>query len=128
MTTEEKLKQFILMHYSSIREFTQEIDMPYSTMATILKRGLDNASVTNVIKICQALGISVDDLAEGRIVPVAKEPSNIRKLEDIISTAKHDMLNADQLTLKGHTIPETRVHDLCMMLDLILDYEGMHYE
>lgn len=128
MTTEEKLKQFILMHYSSIREFTQEIDMPYSTMATILKRGLDNASVTNVIKICQALGISVDDLAEGRIVPVVKEASNIRKLEDIISTAKHDMLNADQLTLKGHTITEARVHDLCMMLDLILDYEGMHYE
>ena len=110
MTIEEKLKQFILMHYSSIREFTQEIGMPYSTMATILKRGIDNASVTNVIKICQALGISVDDLAEGRIVPVVKEASNIRKLEDIISTAKHDMLNADQLTLKGHTIPEASMY------------------
>lgn len=67
-TIEESLKDLILNRYKSIREFTCEIDMPYSTMDTILKRGLNRASIGNVIKICHALDISTDELANGRIV------------------------------------------------------------
>jgi hypothetical protein len=72
MTTEQKLKDFILMRFESVREFTQYIEMPYSTFATILSRGVDSASIGNVLKICQGLGISADRLAEGEIVPVSK--------------------------------------------------------
>lgn len=55
MTTEEKLKNYILSKHRSIREFTQSIGMPYSTMTTILKKGVSNANVLTIIKICQAL-------------------------------------------------------------------------
>lgn len=41
--------------------------MPYSTLDTILKRGINKANVVNVIKICNALDINVDKLANGTI-------------------------------------------------------------
>lgn len=70
MTTEEKLKELILSRYKSIREFTLEIDFPYTTLDSIFKRGLNNSSVSNVLKICEALHISADALAKGEIVPI----------------------------------------------------------
>ena len=38
MSVESKLKELILKRYNSIREFTQEIDIPYSTIDSILRR------------------------------------------------------------------------------------------
>ena len=70
MSTEEKLKEFILSKYSSVREFTLEIDFPYTTLDSILKNDIGNSSVTNVLKICKALHISGDALANGEIVPI----------------------------------------------------------
>ena len=85
MTTEEKLRAFILSKYKSVLEFTQAIDMPYGTIQSIFKRGIQNSSVTNIIKICQALGISTDDLAQGNIVPASKIIPEPSKIEDIFS-------------------------------------------
>lgn len=73
--TEDLLKERILSEYKSIREFTQKIDMPYSTLDTILKRGVRNASVDNIIKICEFLNISTDALINGRIERKSAEPT-----------------------------------------------------
>ena len=75
MAIEEKLKEFILTRYTSISEFSRSIEMPNSTLESIFKRGIGNSSVTNVIKICKALKISVDALADGEIVPVNTRPT-----------------------------------------------------
>ncbi len=69
MTIEEKLKILICEKYESQRNFCRQVGMPPSTLNIILKRGVNNASIQNVIKICQALEISTDELAEGRIIP-----------------------------------------------------------
>lgn len=45
---EQKLKDYILSRYKSIREFALNIEMPYSTIDTILKRGINKASVGNI--------------------------------------------------------------------------------
>ena len=74
MSIEEKLKNLILSRYKSIREFTQRADIPYSTFSTIINRGIDNSSVTNVIKICKTLGISADALADGHIADLRSRP------------------------------------------------------
>lgn len=66
MFVEEKLKSIILNRYKSVREFSILIDMPYTTLDSIFKRGIGNSSVTNVIKLCRGLNISVDDLVEGK--------------------------------------------------------------
>lgn len=65
---EDKLKILILTRYKSIREFSIAIGMPYSTIDTILKKGVNNTSISNIFKICKNLNISVDALADGQII------------------------------------------------------------
>lgn len=66
-TIENELKELILSKYKSLREFTLKIEMPYSTLDTILKRGVDKANIINILKICNELNISADKLAIGII-------------------------------------------------------------
>ena len=61
---EEKIKELIIEKYGSVRQFALKIDVPYTTIDSILKRGIDNSNVSNVIKMCKALGISVDKSIE----------------------------------------------------------------
>lgn len=61
---EEKIKDLIIEKYGSVRQFALKIDVPYTTIDSILKRGIDNSNVSNVIKMCKALGISVDKSIE----------------------------------------------------------------
>lgn len=65
---EDALKDLVLDRYRSIREFTTTINMPYSTMDSIFKRGIHKANMDNIIKICDALEISADALAKGKII------------------------------------------------------------
>ena len=72
MTIEEKLKNYILSKHNSVREFTIQADIPYTTLASVFNRGIGNSSVNTVIKICRALNISADELADGNIIPYNK--------------------------------------------------------
>lgn len=105
MTIEEKLKDLILTKYRSIREFTQIIDMPYSTFSTIMSRGLENSSVTNVIKICKALGISADALADGLIAHISNDYQTEEvDLDHIINDVKGKVLSSENLKLRGKPV------------------------
>ena len=81
MTIEDQLKSFILEQYKSIREFSQTINMPYSTLDSIFKRGVSNAGITNIITICQALSLDVDKLADGILQPKSKPNLNLFPIE-----------------------------------------------
>lgn len=63
---EDKLKNLIIEKYGSVRQFSIKIDIPYTTVDSILKRGLDNSNVGNVIKMCKALDISIDNLLDNK--------------------------------------------------------------
>jgi DNA-binding Xre family transcriptional regulator len=65
---ENKVKQLIIAKYGSVKKFADKIKVPYTTIDTILKRGFLNSNVLNVIKICNELGINIDDLANGKVV------------------------------------------------------------
>lgn len=75
MNTEQQLKELVIAKFGSIRNFALQIKMPYSTVDSIFKRGILNASVTNIIRICDVLEISVDSLSRGivelRVMPDA---------------------------------------------------------
>lgn len=63
MTREQYLKKEIKEHGYSIKEFAREIEIPYTTLATMLGDGkIGGASVCNVIKICHGLGMTVEEL------------------------------------------------------------------
>ena len=92
MSIEEKLREYILSNYKSIREFVKVAGLPYTTMDGILKRGIANASIGNVLKICKALQISADELANGRIVPLSiDDKQNDRDIESIIKYKRQNV-------------------------------------
>lgn len=57
MNREQKLRNIILDRYESLRQFSLIADIPYSTLMTLLSRGIGGASFDTVILICQNLGI-----------------------------------------------------------------------
>lgn len=62
------LKEKIEATGMSVRKFSESIGMPYTTLRSILERGAGKSSIDNVIKICRALDISVeqlDDMSKG---------------------------------------------------------------
>ncbi len=58
MNREYKIRHLILNHYTSLRQFAHEADIPYSTLMTVLSRGIGGASFDIVIRICKTLGIN----------------------------------------------------------------------
>ena len=57
MTREENLRNTILDHYTSLRQFAIVADIPYSTLLTGLQNGITGMSFDTVIKICKSLGV-----------------------------------------------------------------------
>lgn len=67
-TIEGRLELLIIARYKSVLAFAEIVGLPYQTIKSILKRGILNSGVGNMIAICQCLEISLDALGEGEIV------------------------------------------------------------
>lgn len=61
-TREQKLRNLILDHYVSLRQFAIAADIPYSSLTTGLSRGIAGMQFDTVIKICKMLGIEPMEL------------------------------------------------------------------
>ena len=57
MSRELNLRNLILDRYVSLRQFALEADIPYSTLMTLLSKGVGGASFDVMIKICKTLDI-----------------------------------------------------------------------
>lgn len=57
MNRELILRNLILDKYESLRKFSLEADIPYSSLMTLLSRGIGGASFDSVIQICKKLDI-----------------------------------------------------------------------
>ena len=122
MTIEDQLKNLILTRYRSIREFTIAVDMPYTTIDSIFRRGVGNSSVTNVIKICKALGISADELADGKIVPVIQTtPARLgesREIREHLDRFKIELVYMDYPTIDGEPVDRDTVLAIAQGIDV----------
>lgn len=56
------LKKLIEDSGYNISQFSKKCGVPASTISTMLKNGVGKANVNNVIAMCNALGISVEEL------------------------------------------------------------------
>lgn len=83
MTKEKDLKRLMEIKSGSVKAFSEEVGLAYTTVRSILERGIFNAKVENVIKICKGLDIKPEDImgiekpkAESSIetLPVKKIP------------------------------------------------------
>ena len=62
MNKTEILKDLISKTGLNMKTFAIEAGIPYTTLRSMLERGIDKASVNNVIKVCSKLNISVEEL------------------------------------------------------------------
>ena len=58
------VRNLILDRYVSLRQFAMEVDIPYSTLMTLLARDIGGASFDIMIKICRKLEIDPMELCE----------------------------------------------------------------
>lgn len=119
MSVEERLKDLILTRYMSIREFTQIADIPYTTLDSIFRRGVSNSSVSNIIKICRVLNLSVDALADGEIVARPTNPgTHVTEVREIVNEAKSKLSHSDALTLDGRSVDVETVEPIIDALNI----------
>ena len=64
---EANLRSLIIEKYGSLKKFTEIIDMPWTTLDSILKRGVANSNITNVLKITRELELDAEKLVDGEI-------------------------------------------------------------
>lgn len=65
---ENRIKEIIINKYGSLKKFCEIIDMPWTTLDSILKRGFSNSNITNVMKISHELKVDTESLASGKII------------------------------------------------------------
>ena len=132
MTPEEKLKQFILSKYGSLREFTIMSNIPYSTLDSILRRQIKNSGVSNILKICHALHISADALVNGDIV-VLYSQDNINtetpiEIEDILAETKKQLLAYDGLMFNGRPADQECINEIFDAIDISVEIIKRKYK
>lgn len=122
MTTEDKLKGLILKKYHSVREFALTHDIPYTTIHSIFRRGIGNSSVSNIVKICKALGISTDALADGEIKAIddksAKLIADDLDLEELIDDSKEFLKHDKSIKLNGQPLAKSEIDSLIDTIDI----------
>ena len=104
MSIEDQLRQLIVEKYGSVRAFTKVIGVPYSTIDSMLKRGLNGTGVATVLLVCLTLQIDIEELLEGRVSPKRTSATEATPVEEqsetyvLRSTLLH---NFDQLNQEG---------------------------
>lgn len=86
MTVENELKNLIIERYGTIKKFSEVVGLKYTTVCSILERGVMRSTVDNIIIICRELKISTDELASGKIVPYDVAELNTDTLYSVINT------------------------------------------
>lgn len=104
MTIEEKLKSLIIDNYGSVNNFSKTVGVTNSTVASVLTRGIQNASLSTVFKICKALNISADELSKGKIVFAKTSSANFETLME--NTRKNVIEQGSWLDGKELTVAE----------------------
>lgn len=117
MKIEERLKDLIVLKYGNVANFVREIGLPYSTFKSIMTRGIMNASIGNIIKICLALSISADELANGNIVPIAEKSEKIDVEKLLINYRLNDRISFE---LDGEQLSEEELRLLSDALEVSL--------
>ncbi len=74
---ESNLKALIIQKYGSLKKFTEIIDMPWTTLDSILKRGIANSNITNVLKITRELNLDAEKLVDGEICKNIPTPTTL---------------------------------------------------
>lgn len=104
---ENSLKELVIEKYGSVTAFTTKIEMSNSTFVSIIRRGVNNANINNIVKICNELNISAEALANGQILPADVQPNNSGKfteVNDLLSYVKINILTTENISINGEPL------------------------
>lgn len=104
MNKETYIRTLIKNSGDNIKSFAEKIGLPYTTLTGILNRGIDGASVQNVMKICKALKITVEDLQKIEMLDLDKKNVNDTKSNDLIDCLgeKYNLKDDELLVVKNY--------------------------
>lgn len=119
-TAENRIKEMIVNKYGSLKKFCEIIDMPWTTLDSILKRGFSNSNITNVLKISHELKVDTESLASGKIV------DSIGKIDIKTETPPKIMQYFDQLNDIGKHEAEKRVEELTYIPQYTHEVKAAH--
>jgi hypothetical protein len=80
-----------------------------------------NSNINNVIKICQALNISTDELAKGNIVPVDAHEKEEFDITDFIRIFRYKLSDPETAVLDGQHLTAGEAEFLMNSLDLVIE-------
>ncbi len=117
---EDQIKELVKKEYGSILQFTTKAGLPYATFDSMLKRGFNNSTVENVIKVCNALHISADELSKGHIVPiiVQKKDEGPTDILGILAITRNRLLSCDGLTFNGEPADPESVQSILDAMEI----------
>lgn len=125
MSIEDQLKNLIIARYGNVKAFTKEIGLANSTLASIFTRGVHNASVKNINKVCKALGISADGLVNNQIIPVDIESRDKWNFKDIVELTEFIKLTVKQnktITIDEKPVSEAEIDTYIDIIEFGRDY------
>ncbi len=64
MTREQYIKDLIRQNGLTIKEFAQQINMPYSTLLSVINQSIGGTSIDNCLRIYNGLHITLNDLQD----------------------------------------------------------------
>lgn len=113
MNRESYLKDLIESQYTSVRNFSEQINVPYTTIRSILERGVLNAKMENIINICKGLHITPEQLYNFEDSVVSKITKTSLKLNSGRQENVYNYAN-DQLNEQNKVVdmPTSRLVDV----------------
>ena len=67
MNTEMQLHRLIICKYGSILKYSKASNIPYSTLASMFKRGVMQISVITFFRLCETLNLDMEAFSTGAI-------------------------------------------------------------
>lgn len=98
MEREKILKDLINKTGLSMRAFSEKAGIPNTTLYSMLERGIGKAAVDNVIKVCIALDITVEQLQEMAENNVPEKKSN-KEIDTIAAHLENKNITPQKMKL-----------------------------
>ena len=102
MTREDYIKALIKSHGYTLKDFAKTIHMPYTTLLSILNGSIGGAAMDNVLKICGALNIRIEDLNNlaSQIEPQAAATTETAGIDPQLLKILQELSPEKQIALK----------------------------
>lgn len=123
MTIEQALKEKIISEYGSLKNFVDHTTLKYSTVDSILKRGVMNSNVQNIIEICKVLNISTDELSRGKIVPLAESAIDKESFDvaQLLRLYKYQMAISKNATLDNKPLTKSEEDFISDGIEILIE-------